>query len=75
MAQLFFDTSAMLKHWVHEPGTDRVRALTVPTAGHRLLITRLLLVEAVGQIVRRLSGSGAAAADIRRTVAEIRRGE
>jgi predicted nucleic acid-binding protein len=44
MARYFFDTSALVKHYHAEAGTDRVDRL-INEAGAELLIARLTLVE------------------------------
>lgn len=50
MATFFLDTSAVLKRYVLETGTARVRALTDPTARHSLFIARIALVETVAAL-------------------------
>lgn len=51
MSQHFVDSSALVKRYVREEGTDRV--LELMDAGHRLIVSRLALVEITSASVRR----------------------
>ena len=53
MVTLFLDTSALVKLYVREAGTDRLLALTHPDAGNRLAILTLARVEMRSAIRRR----------------------
>jgi predicted nucleic acid-binding protein len=57
LATLFFDTSALVKLYVREPGTDRVLALAHPDTGNRLAILAIARVE-LRSAVRRRSREG-----------------
>jgi uncharacterized protein len=56
VAAYFLESSALLKRYVHEVGTDYVVGLTAPAAGHALHVSRLSQVELVAAIARRRKG-------------------
>ena len=56
MAAYFLESSALLKRYVNEPGTDVVVALTAPDIGRSLYVCRIALVEVVAAIARRRKG-------------------
>jgi hypothetical protein len=49
----FFDSSALIKHYVIEQGTNWVSSLMVRGVGHTLLIAQITSVELVSGIERR----------------------
>ena len=53
MANYYFDTSAMLKIYIEEDGTDRVLTLIDEDSDNRLFILELTLLEARSALGRR----------------------
>ncbi len=53
MALYFFDSSALVKRYVREAGTDWVRAITDPVASHKIYIAEITAVEVLAAITRR----------------------
>jgi predicted nucleic acid-binding protein len=53
MASYFFDSSALAKRYVAEPGTTWVQWLADPAAGNNVYAARITLVELVSAITRR----------------------
>jgi hypothetical protein len=53
MTVYFFDSSALVKRYVTETGTPWVRAVTLPSAGHRIFIAYITPVETVSALARR----------------------
>ncbi|MGB9086278.1 MAG: type II toxin-antitoxin system VapC family toxin [Terriglobales bacterium] len=53
MALYYLETSALVKLYVYEPGTDRLLGLTASDAGHRFAILSLAQVEFRAAIRRR----------------------
>ena len=67
MAVYFCDSSAIVKRYVREVGTDWVLGIADPVAGHRIYVAGVTAVEVVAALVRRrraghLSATDAAAA-------------
>jgi hypothetical protein len=56
VAGYFFDTSAVVKRYVAETGTDWVNSLLHPTARNALHVARITGVELVAAITRRSRG-------------------
>lgn len=56
MAAYFVDSSALVKRYVQETGTDWVRGLTHRRAGNEILIARITAVEVVSAVARRRTG-------------------
>ena len=50
MAGYFLDSSALVKRYIQEPGTNGVRDLCSPTAGHVLYIARIAGAEVIAAI-------------------------
>lgn len=63
MAVYFFDTSAIVKRYVKEPGTAWVRAIAAPAAGNSLYLCRITAVELTSAVTRRQRGGAISAAD------------
>ena len=55
-AVYFFDSSALVKRHVHEPGNVWVRSLTRAKAAHTVFIARITAVEVFAAITRRQRG-------------------
>jgi len=53
LALYYLETSALVKLYVYEPGTDRLLGLTASDAGHRFAILSLAQVEFRAAIRRR----------------------
>jgi len=53
VAVYFFDSSALVKRYAQETGSEWVIATTEPQAGHTLYIARITAVEVVSAITRR----------------------
>jgi hypothetical protein len=52
VAAYFFDSSAVVKRYVHEIGTAWVHSITAPTAGHFIYVAHITGVEVVSAITR-----------------------
>ena len=58
---LFLETSALVKRYQRElKGTERVRALTDPSAGNDLYISDLTRAEVPGAILKSIGGAKSA---------------
>jgi uncharacterized protein len=53
LSQYFLDSSALIKRYVEERGTEWVRAITAPDAGHGIVVAQIAPIEIVSGIVRR----------------------
>ena len=73
MAAYFFDSSALLKRWLREPGAGRVRELTARRAAHDLYAARLALPEILGALARRHRAADISDADRARLFHAVRR--
>lgn len=56
MAAYFFDSSALVKRYVREAGTDWVRKLTHRRSGHLIFVAGITAVEVTSAIARRRRG-------------------
>ena len=72
MSSYFFDSSALLKRWLQEPGAKRVRALTARGAARRLYAARLAIPEILGALARRHRAADIADIDRARLFAAVR---
>ncbi len=54
MPSYFFDSSAIVKRYVTEIGTDWVREILAPKPGKRIYIARITVVEVIAAIFRRM---------------------
>jgi uncharacterized protein len=54
LALYFFDSSALVKRYVREVGTDWVRVITDPAANNKIYIAEITGVEVVAAITRRV---------------------
>ena len=53
MPAYILDTSALVKRWIEEPGSTRVRQLTALDTQHHVYVARLAITEVVGAVTRR----------------------
>ena len=53
MAVYFFDTSALVKRYVHETGSAWVGQVTDPKSGNKIYITRITGVEVVSALMKK----------------------
>lgn len=53
MSVYFLDSSALVKRYLVEPGTDWIVALAAPSAGHSLLIAQVTRIEAIAAFAAR----------------------
>ena len=72
MAAYFFDSSALVKRYVVESGTQWVRGLCNPAAGHTLYIARITGVEVVAALARRARTGSVAQSAAQRAMAAFR---
>lgn len=63
MAVYFFDSSALVKRYAQETGSDWVIETTEPQAGHILYIARITAVEVISAITRRQRGGSLSETD------------
>lgn len=69
MAGFFCDSSAIVKRYVNETGSNFVDGLADVQSGNILLLARIKRVEAVAAIARRLKNGSVTAADAQSAVA------
>jgi predicted nucleic acid-binding protein len=70
---LFFDSCALVKRYVTEPGSGWVGGLTRANSGHTLNISRITSVEITAAITRRQRGGGLSAARANSSFRQFRR--
>ena len=63
MAVYFLDSSALVKRYAQETGSDWVEGLTDPQEGHTLYLARITAVEVVAAVGRRQRGGALSAED------------
>lgn len=73
MAAYYLDTSALVKRYVHEPGSNWIRALMARVAGHDLYTVRLAGPEAIAALTRKVRTGDMAATDAARSSRAFRR--
>ena len=56
MPSFFCDTSAIVKRYGKEPGSDFVEELAMPESGHIIILADITRVEVAATIARRLKG-------------------
>jgi uncharacterized protein len=49
----FFDSSALVKRYVPEPGTGWIQSLAMAGAGHQIFVARITWVEVLSALARR----------------------
>lgn len=69
MASLFFDSSAIVKRYVNESGSNFVESLTDIKNGNIVLLARITQVEVAAAIARRLKNTTIAPADAKSSLA------
>jgi predicted nucleic acid-binding protein len=72
VAVYFFDSSALVKRYAQETGSDWIVALTEPSAGHSLYIARITAVEVVSALSRRQRGGSISESDASTAMAAFR---
>lgn len=72
MAVYFFDSSALVKRYAQETGSEWILALTEPAAGHSLYIARITAVEVVSALTRRQRGGSVSELDAATAMANFR---
>ena len=74
MAVYFFDTSALVKRYVSEPGSAWVCHLTDPKSANKIYITAITGVEMIAAIMRKLRDTKIpiVLADAKRAIADFR---
>lgn len=63
MTTYYLDASALIKRYVHEAGTEWVRAAVASAAGHTLLTARITMVEVYSALARRRREGSVPSAD------------
>ena len=72
MAIYFCESSALVKRYVHETGSDWMLTLLAPHVGHSCYIARITGVEVVSAITRRTRGGDITATDAVSALAQFR---
>jgi hypothetical protein len=72
VAVYFFDSSALVKRYAYETGSEWVLALTELTACHSLYIARITAVEVVSAVTRRQRGGSVSETDAATAMADFR---
>lgn len=72
MPAYFFDTSALVKRYVHEIGSTWVEAVTDPANGNAIYILCVTEVEVTSAITRRQRGGTLSATDAATALAQFR---
>lgn len=57
MSTLFFDTSALIKRYLAEPGSSWVKTQTAPVAGNTIVVSQITQVELLSVIARHQRGN------------------
>lgn len=73
MAVYFFDSSAVVKHYVQETGTQWVTSIVNPAAGNDLYLARITGVEVVSALVRRGRDGTISSQDVATALAQFRK--
>lgn len=53
MSHYFFDSSALVKRYAREPGTDWVRATCLPARGNTAIVAQITQIEIMSAVMRR----------------------
>jgi uncharacterized protein len=72
VAVYFFDSSALVKRYAQETGSEWILALTEPAAGHSLYMARITAVEVVSALTRRQRGGSVSETDASTAMAAFR---
>jgi len=73
LAVYFFDSSAIVKHYVQEMGTQWVNSIIDPKAGNEIYLARITGVEVVSALVRRGRDGTISAQDATIALAKFRK--
>jgi predicted nucleic acid-binding protein len=68
----FLDSSAVVKRYSSETGTNWVRSLVDPATGNQIYLARITRVEVVSAITRKNRSGGLSAADASAAIARLR---
>lgn len=71
MSAFLFDSSALVKRYLDEPGSDWVRRILHPTLGHDIIVAQTTPVELVAAISRRQRGGALTAEDAETAIADL----
>ncbi len=71
MAYYFFDSSALVKRYVNERGSEKVLTITDPDATNTLHIARITIVEVVAAVARRRRGGNIVPTDAATVIADF----
>ena len=72
MALYFFDSSALVKRYVRETGTDWVRAISDPTANNKIYVAEITGVEVIAAITRRVRTKSISKTDAETAIKQFR---
>lgn len=72
MAALFLDSSALVKRYVQERGSEWVLQQTDPVLGHSIYVARVTGVEVVSALIRKSRSGGLSTSDAALAVANFR---
>ncbi len=72
MAAYFFDSSAAVKRYSNETGTNWVKGIADPAAGNKIYIALITGAEVVSAIARKARSGGLSAIDASRAIADFR---
>jgi hypothetical protein len=72
VAAYFFDSSALIKRYVNEPGSPWVAAVTAPIAGAHVYVAAVTGVEVVATFARKLRGRLVSPGDVAAAVSRFR---
>ena len=73
MAILFLDTSAVVKRYVMEEGSEVVQHLMSPEAGHDLYISHVTVVETIAAVARRGRSGDLSEGEVEATIGQFQR--
>ena len=72
MAAYFLDSSALIKRYVRETGTNWVRSITDPAAGHQVFAARLGILETAATLLRQARAGSLTAPEAASAVNHLR---
>jgi predicted nucleic acid-binding protein len=68
----FFDSSALVKRYVTEPGSAWIRRITTPTARNHIIIARVTWVETLSALARRRREGSLSSTDVSQVIRNLR---
>jgi predicted nucleic acid-binding protein len=71
MSAYFFDSSAIVKRYVKEAGTERIIKITDPTKRSRIYVARITGVEVVSAITRRGRNDDISGIEMKRAITQF----